>query len=91
MVVLLTIVWRGIIEGQVPLEFSREGFKYEGAAEQIQRGIQPVRAAVDKAIAELRRDLEALRAGVDKTAAASADGIRQIESRIERIEEELKQ
>lgn len=28
LVVLLTIVWRGIVEGQLPLEFGQGGLKY---------------------------------------------------------------
>lgn len=90
LVVLLTIVWRGIVEGQLPLEFGQGGLKYPDL---IQKGTQPVTEAVDKAISEVRgdfaRDLAKVSEAVDTTAGATADAIRQVESKIETIEERL--
>lgn len=91
LVVILTIVWRGIIEGQLPLEFGQGGLKYPDL---IQKGTQPVTDAVEKAIRDVRgdfaRDLGKVSQAVDATAEATADAIRQMESKIENIEEELK-
>lgn len=90
LVVLPTIVWRGIVEGQLPLEFGQGGLKYPDL---IQKGTQPVTEAVDKAISEVRgdfaRDLGKVSEAVDTTAGATADAIRQMESKIETIEERL--
>jgi hypothetical protein len=93
LVVLLTIVWRGVIEGQLPLEIGREGLKYEAAKALIQKGTETatgvVTEEVSKALGELRSDLAKVSGAVDTTAEATADAIRQIESKIEEMDKEL--
>lgn len=93
LVVLVTIFWRGVIDGQLPLEISREGLKYEAAKELLRRGTetatQAVTEEVDKAISEVKTDLAKVSSAVDNTAAATADAIRQIESKIENIERQM--
>lgn len=93
LVVLLTIVWRGVIEGQLPLEIGREGLKYEAAKELIKQGTETaagvVTEEVSKRLDELRGNLAKVSEAVDTTADATSDAIRQIESKIEAIEKEL--
>jgi len=95
LVILLTIVWPGVIEGQLPLEISREGLKYEAAKALIQRGTETaagvVTEEVGKALGELRNDLAKVSSAVDTTAGATAEAIRQIESKIESLEKEVRQ
>lgn len=90
LVILLTIFWRGVIEGQLPLEIGRAGLKYE-AAQMIKTGTETVTEEVDKAMDELRGDLAKVSAAVDTTAGATGDAIRQIESKIEAMERELRE
>jgi len=93
LVVLLTIVWRGVIEGQLPLEIGREGLKYEAAEALIKQGTESAAGAVteeaNKELSELRTNLAKVSGAVDTTAEATADAIRQIESKIESIDKEL--
>jgi hypothetical protein len=93
LVVLLTIVWRGVIEGQLPLEIGREGLKYEAAKELIKQGTETaagvVTEEVSKRLDELRGNLAKVSDAVDITADATSDAIRQIESKIEALEKEL--
>lgn len=91
LIIVVTIVWRGIVEGQLPLEIGREGLKYEAAKDLIAAGTQPVTEAVDQAVQALRSDLAKVSDAVDATAGATAEAIRQIEGKIEKLENELRQ
>lgn len=91
LIVVATIVWRGIVEGQLPLEVGREGLKYEAAKDLIAAGTQPVTEAANQAIQDLRSDLARVSDAVDVTAGATAEAIRQIEGKIEKLENELRQ
>ena len=91
LIILVTIVWRGIVEGQLPLEVGREGLKYEAAKDLIAAGTQPVTEALDQAIQDMRGDLAKVSDAVDVTAGATAEAIRQIEGKIEKLENEPRQ
>jgi division protein CdvB (Snf7/Vps24/ESCRT-III family) len=93
LVILLTVIWRGVIEGQLPLEISREGLKYEAAKALIQKGTETATGAVaeeiNKALGEFKSDLAKVSEAVDNTAGATAEAIRLLEAKIEAIEGEL--
>ncbi len=91
LVILITVLWRGLVAGQLPLEIGREGVKYEAATELVQTGTQAVTEEVDGAIQELREAIAKVSEAVEATADATSDAIRIIDSKIEDIEKELRE
>jgi hypothetical protein len=91
LLILITVIWRGLVSGQLPLEISREGVKYEAATELVQTGTEAVTEEVNEAIDELRDAIAKISEAVEDTADATSDAIRIIDSKIEDIEKELRE
>jgi len=91
LVVSITILWRGLVSGQLPLEVSREGLKYEAATQLVKTGTEAVTEEVNEAIDELRDAIAKVSSAVEATADATSDAIRIIDSKIEDIQKELRE
>ena len=89
LLILITVIWRGIVAGQLPLEIGREGVKYEAATELVKTGTEAVTEEVHGAIDELREAIAKISEAVEATADATSDAIRIIDDRMEGIEKEL--
>jgi hypothetical protein len=90
LVILITVLWRGLVAGQLPLEIGREGVKYEAATELVKTGTEAVTEEVDGAIQELREAIAKVSEAVEATADATSDAIRIIDDKIEDMEKELR-
>jgi hypothetical protein len=91
LLILITVIWRGLVSGQLPLEISREGVKYEAATELVQTGTEAVTEEVNEAIDELREAIAKVSEAVEDVADATSDAIRIIDSKIEDIEKDLRE
>jgi hypothetical protein len=91
LILLITVIWRGLVAGQLPLEIGREGVKYEAATELVKTGTEAVTEEVDGAIEELREAIAKISEAVEATADATSDAIRIIDDKIEGIEKELRE
>ena len=91
LLILITVIWRGLVAGQLPLEISREGVKYEAATELVQTGTEAVTEEVNEAIEELRQAIAKVSEAVEDVADATSDAIRIIDSKIEDIDKELRE